>query len=509
MRKAFVCLLLLSCLWGHAQPGTDSLSTKTLQPADMQADFRYLRRLLEETHPGLYRYTPKAVMQAKLDSLDRSLSRPMPFYGFFKIVSGLMADIRCAHTHTLPQKNWREQFDGTLKTLPFFMVPFQQRSYVLFNGTTDQTIKPGFELLSINGQSMESIREQLYRYHWSDGYIESYNVQAMRGQLFTLFYYWYIEQSNAYQFTFRTLTGGTVRVDAPAKPFGTSLKTMMKNPVNKQMLAWYNRKRPKHPWRLYFPDSLAHTAFLRLDGFGGEGAKNGGQAITIFRKFMDKAMAKSAKKQIQNLIVDVRANTGGWDSQGIELFTYLMKTDTAVAYYARQHSVTDSSEFVNFSDLSEADRKNIKNELIPEADGTFTLKQGSNTREPKRYSPKPNRFRGRVYILMNGESVSTASEFLAVAHANKVGVFVGEESGGAYEGGNGSSFVNLDLPKSGIQVTTPLVYYNNAVPEPKQKGRGTMPDYVVPITIENLLQHTDSQLEFVTNLIRATTARSN
>ena len=500
--KAFLCLLLLSSSLSNAQPGTDSLQTKILQPADMQADFRYLRRLLEETHPGLYRYTPKTIMQAKMDSIDRSLSQPMPFYAFFKVVSALLGDVHCAHTHTLPHKKWREQFAGTLKTIPFFILPIHNRSYVLFNGTTDQTVKPGFELLSLNGRSMESIRQQLYQYHWSDGYIETSKVQAMRGQLFALFYYWYIDQPATYTLTFRTLTGDTMQVDVPAKPFGTSLKIMMKNPVNRQMLAWYNRKKPKHPWRLYFPDSLAQTAYLRLDAFGGEGAKNGGQAITIFRRFMDQAMVRLQKKQIQNLVVDVRANTGGWDSQGIELFTYLMKTDSAVPYYARQHSVTDSSEFIQFSDLSEADRKNVKNELIPETNGTFTLKQGSDTREPKRYAPKSNRFRGRVYILMNGESASTASEFLAVAHANKVGVFVGEESGGAYEGGNGSSFINLELPKSGIQVSTPLVYYNNAVPEPKQKGRGTLPDSYVPITIHDILNHTDSQLNFVTKQIR-------
>ena len=56
--------------------------------------------------------------------------------------------------------------------------------------------------------------------------------------------------------------------------------------------------------------------------------------------------------------------------------------------------------------------------------------------------------------------------------------------------------------KTGIQVTTPLVYYNNAVPEPKQKGRGTMPDYYVSITIDDILHHTDSQLKFVQKLIR-------
>ncbi|CCH57094.1 peptidase S41 [Fibrisoma limi BUZ 3] len=503
--KGFFCfLLLLHWLPLNAQAATDSLSTKILQPADMQADFQYLRRLLEETHPALYRYTPKAQMQAKLDSMASTLNEPLPFYTFFKTVSALLGDIRCAHTHTLPGKNWREQFNSTLKTIPFFTIQFENRSYVLFNGTADQTVKPGFELLSINGQSMELIRRQLYRYHWDDGYIETSKVQAMRGQLFALFYYWYIGQPETYRLSFRSLSGDTVQVDAPAETFGASLKHMMANPVNKQMVAWYNQKKRRYPWRLYLPDTLASTAFLRLDGFGGGGEKNGAEAVTVFRKFMDKAMAKLAKKQIQHLIVDVRSNNGGWDSQGIELFTYLMKSDTAVPYYARQHSITDNaeSEFFKFSDLSEADRKNVKNELIPEADGTFTLRQGSDTREPMRYAPKPNRFRGQVYILMNGESASTASEFLAVAHANKVGVFVGEESGGAYEGGNGSSFINLELPRSGIQVTTPLVYYRNAVPEPNQKGRGTLPNHPVPTTMQHVLTHTDPQLNYVVRLIR-------
>lgn len=496
----------MSPLWCQAQPGTDWLSTKILQPADMQADFRYLRRMLEETHPGLYRYTPKAQMQAKMDSIDQSLNQPLSFYGFFKTVAALMADIRCAHTHALPQKNWREQFNTTLKTIPFFLFPSQSRPYVLFNGTTDQTIKPGFELLTINGQPMEAIRQQLFRYYWTDGYIESSRSATLKGELFALFYYWFIGQPDTFALTFRSPTGDTVRFETPAKPFGPSLKVMKKNPVNKQMVAWYITKKEKHPWRLYFPDTVAHTAYLRLDGFGGEGAKNGAQAIAIFRQFMDRTMAKIQKKQSKNLIIDVRANTGGWDSQGIQLFTYLMKTDSAVPYYARQHSVTDSSEFIQFSDLSEADRKNIKNELIPEPDGTFTLKQGSDTgsasREPQRYAPAPNRFRGQVYILMDGASASTASEFLAVAHANRVGVFIGEESGGAYEGGNGSSFINLELPKSGIQVSTPLVYYNNAVPEPTLKGRGTMPDYGVPLTINHVLNHTAPQFDFVRKLIQ-------
>ncbi|MBN8820573.1 MULTISPECIES: S41 family peptidase [unclassified Spirosoma] len=497
---AFLVLIFTCPL--TAQPVTDTLLAKILQPADIQADFRYFRRLLEETHPGLYRYTPKPIMQAKLDSLAGTLIHPMPFYDFFRMIESLVADIRCAHTHALPTKDWQRLFNSHWKTMPFFMLPVQGRSYVLFNGTADQTIKPGFELIRINGQSIERIREQVYRYYWADGYNQTSKQAAFQGQLFTLFYYWFVDHPDTYHLTFRNLTGDTVQVDAPAQPFRETLKGYKKNPVNKQMLAWYNKKRPKHPWRLSFPKDSPQTALLRIDSFGGEGAKTSDEAIEKFRQFMDRYMATMEQKKTRHLIVDVRANPGGWDSQGIELFTYLMKSDSAIAYYDRQHSVTDSSEFLQFSDLSEIDRKNVKNELIPESDGTFTLKQGDVGRGPRRYTPKPNRFRGNVYILLDGRSASTTSEFLAVAHANKIGVFVGEEAGGVYEGGNGGSFIHLELPHSKIQVGTPLLYYDNAVGNVATRGRGTIPDYPVSITLADVLNRTDSQLDFVKKRIR-------
>ena len=96
-----------------------------------------------------------------------------------------------------------------------------------------------------------------------------------------------------------------------------------------------------------------------------------------------------------------------------------------------------------------------------------------------------------------------AKQSATSAHANKVGVFIGEESGGAYEGGNGSSFINLELPKSGIQVSTPLVYYNNGVLTPKQKGRGTMPDHYVPLQLSDLLVNSSPQMRYVAELIRS------
>ena len=75
--KCFFCGLVffLTLLAGHTagQMKTDTLQTKILDPIELNADFNYLRRLLVETHPGLYRYSSKAQIQSRFDSIGHLL----------------------------------------------------------------------------------------------------------------------------------------------------------------------------------------------------------------------------------------------------------------------------------------------------------------------------------------------------------------------------------------------------------------------------------------------------
>jgi len=96
-----------------------------------------------------------------------------------------------------------------------------------------------------------------------------------------------------------------------------------------------------------------------------------------------------------------------------------------------------------------------------------------------------------------------ADVFLAGTAVPNVPVtIIGEETGGAYEGGNGGSFLHFDLPHSKISFGTPLLYYENDVVPPLLKGRGTMPDYPAPNKMDDLLKGSDTQLNFALALIR-------
>ena len=92
---------------------------------------------------------------------------------------------------------------------------------------------------------------------------------------------------------------------------------------------------------------------------------------------------------------------------------------------------------------------------------------------------------------MDGLSYSVTSEFLAVARSENRGLFIGEESGGAYQGNSSGTFVIYKLPFTGLDLGIPLAgYYTSAKPD-AVPGRGILPDVVTQHSREDLLLVTD------------------
>ncbi len=500
MKSLIVIGLLFLSLSIRSQSTPDTLVDRHLTSSEMLEDFNLFRRILQETHPGLYRYTPKEIMQAKLDSIAALLQSPRSFYSYYQILAALSADIRCEHTHVLPTADIDRYLRSEIQAFPLFLYPIQDRLYVLFNGTQSSTIQPGVEITRINQYSSDEIKALLKRHFWADGYNEPAKKQVLKGGYFSLFYYTIVERPESFVITYRDLQGKTGIDTLPALSYETIERNYIRNPLNEKMMAAYNKKY-KQPWRLSFPADVPSTAILRFDGFGKKGIHSTEQARTAFQKFMNQSMRKIQKKDIQSLIIDVRSNSGGWDVQGVELLTYLVKSDTAFKYYRQLHTITDDSEFLAYSDLSAADRQNPRKYLEPATNGIFVLKETQNPLLGLQY-PKPNRFRGEVYILMDEGSASAASEFLALAKSQGIGTLIGTSGSGAYNGSNSSVFIRRILPHSGIQVSTPLVFYQNAVQRDQNPGSAIQPHHQISMQLEDLLNNYDRQLEFAKELIR-------
>lgn len=307
-----------------------------------------------------------------------------------------------------------------------------------------------------------------------------------------------MEQPDHFDISCRNLDGRILHRQVSPVRLTDFDKNTLHNPVNADLLTAYGprtRLNRKEPWRLEVHQDK-NAAVITLWNFGGN--TNAEKAAKKLHDFLESSVTKIQKEKIGNVIIDLRDNGGGWDNLGEVLFTFLI--DTPSYYYSRLHTITDSSEFLQYSSVSKEELQNIKDELIPESDGTFTVKEKYNYTLSKQY-PQKDRFARKVYFLINGASGSTTSEFTALAQSHHLGTFVGMETGGNYTGGNAGEFINLRLPESRIRVTIPLEYYTLAVQPPAEQGRGTIPDYEVPYNIKDVLSCTDTQLEFVYGLI--------
>lgn len=477
----------------------DDLQSKVLQTEEMEADLQFYVKALQEVHPGLYKYQSPEEFQLAVDKVKTQIKTAQSFYTFYQNLSALNVKLRCAHTAIYPKKNLDQYLYKGIKTFPYYVYPIQNRLYIIFNGTMDQQIHPGAELLAINGQPIAEVIKRIRQLYWRDGFIETASNAALDGGLFSLFYYTWIEQPNEFNILIRQ-NGQEATYSVPAQTLAETNQNFGKNPLNKNLLKQYDR-RPKDAWSLKFPQDCPSTAYLRIQGFGKKGVNSEDAAAQAMEKFMEQTIKKVNKQKAQHLIIDLRNNAGGWDVMGLVLLKYLFPNPRTFEYYQRQYITNKDSDYLQYGDFSQEEMNAYLKELKAEQDGTFSLVEKQNTTLGQ-HQTAHRRFKGEIYFLQNGWSASAAAECLAMAKSYGLGTFIGEEAAGSYEGGHSGSFINLELPHSKIGVTIPLLAYVNAVKPPKQMGRGVIPDYSIEQNIEDVLSGFDGQLEKVKQLIR-------
>src|SRR5262249_33982562 len=100
-----VMLGTLATLTATARPPSDKVTPPAAtsagereSPENLREDFSILRGALEEGHPGIYRYTPKAELDKRFEQAERALDRPMNVYEFYRIVAPAVAFLKCGHT---------------------------------------------------------------------------------------------------------------------------------------------------------------------------------------------------------------------------------------------------------------------------------------------------------------------------------------------------------------------------------------------------------------------------
>lgn len=387
----------------------------------------------------------------------------------------LFSRIKDGHLYVGPSPAVKKQI-GQSKFFPAKL--YFQDSVVYVSASNDPSLPVGSEVTYINGKAMYSIKKELLDYIVSDGNIKTKKNYVL-DNYFHLYYRLIFGEQEQFRVAYKDSLGKTGIMRPIAALHERDFPKIKENVDTGKLL------------QLSFKNQTAIFTIKTFDKAELNDRKEN------FPTFLERSFAEIKQRKCKNLVLDLRGNGGGRDLYGSLLYSYLIRRTSA--YYKDLYASTTDLPFKKFSD-SVSSYNNLNKSMLVRASRHgvqgYRLKKKAHP-NLKKIKPKKNHFKGQVWVLTNGLSFSTTSEFCSVMKRHNRARFVGEETGGAYEGNSGMTFMWV-LPNTGIPISFGLIEYDLGEPANNSMiGRGVIPDYTVKPTIKQLLSGEDVEMEFV------------
>ena len=392
---------------------------------ELKKDLLVLREVLEESHHGLYMYTPKDRFDSVFDSLQNVLTDSMSDIDFYRLITLTLTDkMQCGHTGIAPP-------NGKLtKLIPLDVYIVENEIYI--NRIYGSTIYSDeiFKLKSINGIDAKLIFKTLRKGIPSDGKNSNFKDRIMEVD-FPMYFTQLVAEADNYKIQVTEMN--------PAKDTTFIVNAFNWDELNKARSNYQIKRDNKLDFKII--DRL-NIAFLKIGSFEGWRLEQQG---FDFNTYISQAFDSIQNLGIENLIVDLRWNMGGDTDKGAVFLSYLYNKPfqmyykvTASSNHYNHLKYTDKNWKWNF-DIGHDHKKNEKGEFITVGMDNI-------------FKPQPEVFKGKVYFLINGSSHSTASTVAALSKYFEIGKLIGERPSGAYPGYNGGNWIGLTLPNTKISM---------------------------------------------------------
>jgi hypothetical protein len=355
----------------------------------------------------------------------------------------------------------------------------------------DGTIQPGMELISVNGKPIATVVGAIAPKLSPDGFVETLKPwRIARG--FAQYYWLYVEQASTFTVVARTDQGREVTPTLPGVTGTARTKNASGNRVNATMAANIAKLDGSNDTiSLTFHEGGA-VGRLRIRAFDG----------TAFIADLDRAFAMLRDRGSKALVLDLRGNGGGVDMFGAALVSQFMSEPFRYFNYIKVTTIKPS-----FATWKPSTFDDLENGTRAAPDGGFLIQPVLHPGVAEQ-KPAGSPFLGKLVVLTDGGTFSTAADVCAQLRAHTQAVFVGEETGGAAEGNTSGLNAQIVLPNSGLKLKVQMYGYWNALgttrasPRAASRGRGTLPDVTVVRTAADTLAGKDAGVERALALLR-------
>jgi Peptidase family S41 len=497
-KPSVVCCLLSIVFFSSCSVSKSGFTpSKKYSPEELNKDYSIFRGALEESHPGVYWYTPKNEMDSYFDWGKQQIKDSLNEEDFRKVLSYVISKINCGHTVTRASKAFLKYRDTSFnKIFPLSLKIWPASNSFATDTATiaanlirkDSTLTRGVVVKQIDHRPISTILDTLCQYISSDGYNLTHKYQALsnRGGFGAAFISVFGQKENYYidyldtdgKEKSATIPSYNPRADSSNRAAITRFARANRSERKKQItLATRNTRF----------DSLNKIAFMDLGSFGRN---------LRLKSFFRNSFKEMKKRKTSHLVIDVRGNGGGSVTNSTFLTKFIAdrKFKVADSLYAN----TRNSRYKKYIDGYFFNRLFMIFMTARKNDGKYHF----GYFERHYFKPKKkNHFNGNVYILTGGNSFSATTLFTqTVKQQNNVTV-VGEETGGGAYGNSAWLIPDLTLPLTGIRFRLPLfrLVIDKNIPK---DGRGVQPEITALPTTEAIRRGADYKMEKVMELIR-------
>ncbi len=457
------------------------IEVRKLNEEQLKADFDTLKHALVETYGGIYRLRDSITVQKRFDKYRRQLATINDQADFISLLTTLIASFREGHMKV----EYDDETNNLLKTsklFPFTIVVENEKLRVLYNETEeDQSITPGMEILSINGHQSGQLIKAMLRHISADGYGYSHRNKRLADN-FPKNLWLYFGQQDRFTIKAKDSAGKVITTNVVGVTDAHRQVNRL-SIINLQVRKGVTQLEGRGPNVSLSFTNEGKTASLRIQGFKGND----------FETELDSVFRIVDQKNTKTLILDLRSNGGGEDVYGAALVSHL--TSAPFRYFKKIQMRTIKPSFGGWSDdlLNILDTGTVADPVDRHL-LTGAIKSGINIQQPSSIN-----FKGKLFVLTDGYTFSTAADAAAVIRQITTAIFIGEETGGGAEGNTSGIFLQAKLPNSGLKVNIPSLCYWNAVTV-RKKNRGVLPDHPLINSVTDILESNDRQWKYAAAL---------
>ena len=392
----------------------------------------------------------------------------------YLVLSKFLATIRCGHTYANffnQSKAVQAALFSDTNRLPFPFLWLGER--MVITGDPGGTGLPrGTEVLAIDGRPVAQVLAGLMSVARADGSNDAKRRRLMsvqgdeRYESFDVFYPLLFGGKDHYRLRVRTPDGNG---------HDTSVEAI---DLNTRQAEGKSRATAAPDAVLWTLDWRGSTAVLTMPDWSLYDSK------WDWKGWLSAAFEAMQRRGATGLVVDVRANEGGLDC-GDEVIARLIDTPLAPEKRLRLVRYRRAPEpLFPYLDTWDPSFKDWGAAAKPYDERFFSLDQKEDDgRAVGEIRPQGPRFRGKVAVLIGPQNSSATFQFANRIRTERLGVLVGEPTGGNRRGINGGAFFFLRLPESGLEADLPVI---GSFPTAPQPNAGLLPDISAPLGVQDV-----------------------